>query len=207
MKSYIGSKLVKAEPQEKDGKEGYRVVYEDGYESWSPNDVFEKAYLEVTSNPNRPSKVSIDQQMVKDFIASVDSMKSGDKTTIVRVTLKNGFEIVETSACVDKANYDQELGTKICMKRIEDKVWELLGFLLQTAYMGVNKGEMNMDRKFKIGDVVRLKSDINKNCLMTVSQVGANFCFCLVANGFGVSSVIDAKDELIPFPFETLMFA
>lgn len=23
---------------------GYRVVYEDGYESWSPKDVFEKAY-------------------------------------------------------------------------------------------------------------------------------------------------------------------
>ena len=25
-------------------EEGYKVVYEDGYESWSPKDVFEKAY-------------------------------------------------------------------------------------------------------------------------------------------------------------------
>lgn len=138
MEKYIGTKIVDAEPQEKDSIPGYKVVYENGYGSWSPKDVFEKAYLKVTPNPNRPSKVSIDQQMVKDFIASVDSTKIGEKTTVVRATLKNGFEIIETSSCVDKANYDQELGTKICMKRIEDKVWELLGFLLQTAYMGIN---------------------------------------------------------------------
>ena len=137
MTDYIGTKLVKAKPESKDGKDGYKVIYEDGYISWSPKDVFEKAYLEVTPNPNKPSKVSIDQQMVKDFIASVESTKIGEKTTVVRATMKNGFEIVETSSCVDKANYDQELGIKICMKRIEDKVWELLGFLLQTAFAGV----------------------------------------------------------------------
>ena len=27
--------------------EGYKVVYEDGYTSWSPKDVFEKAYRKV----------------------------------------------------------------------------------------------------------------------------------------------------------------
>lgn len=47
MKNYIGVKVVKAEPQEKDGKAGYKVVYPDGYVSWSPNDVFEKAYREL----------------------------------------------------------------------------------------------------------------------------------------------------------------
>lgn len=138
MKHYIGTKIVQAMPEQREDKEGYKVVYEDGYTSWSPRDVFEKAYLEVTPNPNRPSKVSIDEQMVKDFIASVESTRVGEKTTIVIATLKNGFEITETSSCVDKANYDQELGTKICMKRIENKVWELLGFLLQTGYKGIN---------------------------------------------------------------------
>lgn len=63
MKQYIGTKTVKAEPMsmseayerkllkegvkpyecEKD-KAGYLVEYEDGYQSWSPADVFEKAY-------------------------------------------------------------------------------------------------------------------------------------------------------------------
>lgn len=63
MKKYIGTKVVNATPAWLvDGKvylkdevvprsmnreDGYKVVYEDGYESWSPKDVFEKAYHEV----------------------------------------------------------------------------------------------------------------------------------------------------------------
>ena len=46
MKSYVGLKSVEATPQTKDGKKGYKVVYKDGYESWSPKDVFEEAYHE-----------------------------------------------------------------------------------------------------------------------------------------------------------------
>lgn len=68
MEQYIGTKIVKAEPAwlvfEKEGEageivvqdhdlelttaktvlNGYKVVYEDGYESWSPKEVFEAAY-------------------------------------------------------------------------------------------------------------------------------------------------------------------
>lgn len=60
MKKYIGTKMVSAEPaylidgaiypiggevpKVMNRKDGYKVVYEDGYESWSPKDVFEKAY-------------------------------------------------------------------------------------------------------------------------------------------------------------------
>ena len=51
---------------------------------------------------------------------------------------KNGFEIVESSACVSAENYDEELGAEICLGKIRDKVWMLLGFLLQTAVNGVN---------------------------------------------------------------------
>ena len=47
MKNYIGVKIVKAEPQEKNGHPGYRVKYPDGYESWSPKSVFEKAFREL----------------------------------------------------------------------------------------------------------------------------------------------------------------
>lgn len=48
MKAYIGKKIIKAEPQEKDGKPGYKVVYPDGYVSWSPKKVFEEAYREIS---------------------------------------------------------------------------------------------------------------------------------------------------------------
>ena len=41
---YMGTKIIKARPSSKNGREGYMVVYEDGYQSWSPKNVFEKAY-------------------------------------------------------------------------------------------------------------------------------------------------------------------
>lgn len=47
MKHFVGIKHIMAEPCVKDGKEGYKVIYENGYESWSPKNVFEDAYVEV----------------------------------------------------------------------------------------------------------------------------------------------------------------
>lgn len=45
--SYVGTKQVLAWAQEKDGRPGYAVKYEDGFVSWSPADVFEAAYLAI----------------------------------------------------------------------------------------------------------------------------------------------------------------
>lgn len=166
MKQYIGTKIIEAEPalRYSDGKEsmvielnrdrtaeegafinhakicdmGYRVRYPDGYESWSPQDVFEAAYLPVTVNEDlRTDAPSISQQMVDDFIRETEVITMGDKTTVVRAILRNGFEIVESSACVSPENYDEALGAGICMEHIKNKVWMLLGFLLQTAVHGV----------------------------------------------------------------------
>jgi len=63
MKTYLGTKLVQAEPMnrgdynkyrgweipadENPTDEGYLVRYEDRYESWSPKNVFEEAYKEA----------------------------------------------------------------------------------------------------------------------------------------------------------------
>lgn len=47
MKNYIGIKIVKAEPQERNGLPGYRIKYPDGYVSWSPKETFENAYREL----------------------------------------------------------------------------------------------------------------------------------------------------------------
>ncbi len=75
--------------------------------------------------------------MVNDFISYTKTSTVGYKTVMVRCVLRNGFEIIETSACVDARNYDQKLGEEICMKKIKDKIWYLLGFLLQTAWHGI----------------------------------------------------------------------
>lgn len=60
-KAYIGTKVILAEPMSQktftttvkdigipDDREGYKVIYEDGYVSWSPKEVFERCYREVT---------------------------------------------------------------------------------------------------------------------------------------------------------------
>jgi hypothetical protein len=67
MKKYLGVKTVSAEPMTRDeagnaglvrgyeangyneteNAEGYKVVYEDGYKSWSPKETFEKAYRKI----------------------------------------------------------------------------------------------------------------------------------------------------------------
>ena len=160
MKTYIGTKIIQAEPAYRvsndhahhiivtdpadayanypDVEEGYRVRYQDGYESWSPKEVFEKAYLPLTVNPKLKTEApSISQQIVADFIAETWTTTMGDKTTVVRAMLRNGFEIVESSACVSAENYDENIGREICLRKIKDKVWFLLGFLLQTAVHGV----------------------------------------------------------------------
>ena len=54
------------------------------------------------------------------------------KTTICTCVLPNGFIIVESSSCVDPANYDEEIGRSICVDRIRSKVWELEGYVLQS---------------------------------------------------------------------------
>jgi hypothetical protein len=65
MKNYIGTKIIKAEPMnlfdftrnikkefissdEHENKEGYMVIYDNDYQSWSPKEVFESAYREIT---------------------------------------------------------------------------------------------------------------------------------------------------------------
>ena len=46
MKRYVGTKIIHAQPEQRIAEPGYLVCYADGYESWSPKDLFEEAYRE-----------------------------------------------------------------------------------------------------------------------------------------------------------------
>ena len=54
--------------------------------------------------------------------------------TYVTVRMKNGFTLRESTTCVDPANYSEEIGKEICLRKIEDKVWFQLGYALQDRY-------------------------------------------------------------------------
>lgn len=101
MKKYIGTKEVSATPAwqidgtvyPKDGvvprsmnrKDGYKVVYEDGYESWSPKDVFEKVYkpsdtvldrLKIERNELRERIEKLEDFIGQDFSEAKDKVGS-----------------------------------------------------------------------------------------------------------------------------------
>ena len=68
--------------------------------------------------------------------AEIDVKTVFDKCTLVTVKLANGFVLTESSACVDKANYDESMGKEICLERIKNKLWELEGYKLQCKLKG-----------------------------------------------------------------------
>lgn len=105
MKKYIGTKEVSATPAwqidgtiyPKDGvvprsmnrKDGYKVVYEDGYESWSPKDVFEKAY--------KPSETVLDRLKIERY-------ELKERIEKIEALLENGInEVVKKAGGVPQA--------------------------------------------------------------------------------------------------------
>ena len=84
---------------------------------------------------NKITQQDIDE-IIKNGTLTVETI--GEKTTMVRFVTKDGYEIIETSACVDKANYNEAIGAEICRKRIEDKLWAYEGYLLQKELAKAN---------------------------------------------------------------------
>lgn len=58
-------------PRSMNRKDGYKVVYEDGYESWSPKDVFEKAY-KLAETPLDKLKIECDE--LKERIENIEAL-------------------------------------------------------------------------------------------------------------------------------------
>lgn len=114
----------------------YWVRQLDGYEYLNPKDVFEKKFIPAdekcknVSIPNKLTQSDIDRIISASIIEDVKFEPT--KTTLVKVTLPNGFEIIESSSCVDSANYDHEIGKQICMERIVNKIWMLEGYVLSS---------------------------------------------------------------------------
>lgn len=150
MTSYLGVKLLKARPMtrgeynvyrgwelpsdENGADEGYLVQYEpDGYESWSPKAQFDAAYLPLVDG-TKISESDIDVFIGPD---AVEASQVDEKTTLVKMVPRTGFVQYETSSCVDPENYAHELGVSIATERIKDRIWPMLGFVLQWGKSGL----------------------------------------------------------------------
>lgn len=73
----------------------------------------------------------------KDVLENMEDVVSFTTTSFnkpiahVVVRMKNGFTLQEASTCVDPNNYSEDIGREICLEKIKDKVWFLLGYQLQ----------------------------------------------------------------------------
>lgn len=88
---------------------------------------------------NSPSNVKITPDLIKGRIASVDYLKRGETSTICTITLDNGYAVHGHSACVDPANYREDLGQKIAYDDAFRQLWPVFGFLLAETKAGKNR--------------------------------------------------------------------
>lgn len=77
--------------------------------------------------------MKVTQDDINDLLdnAEVKEIVIFDKCLICAYKLENGFIIVESSACVDPKNFDIEIGRNICREHVENRLWELEGYVLQ----------------------------------------------------------------------------
>ena len=187
MKSYTGTKTINAKPMnrvdynvlrgwtlpdnENGSDEGFLVEYTDGgksnhpefagYISWSPADVFEKAYrLNFATDDNaieqeiqakgktapRVTPADLQANISSEFYFTGSdgafgatgyrpvSMRAGTALTLLTfcvLVLRNGFTVTGESACASPENFDPEIGRKIARQNAEQKVWPLMGYALK----------------------------------------------------------------------------
>lgn len=87
---------------------------------------FEK--VDVKESVRKVSEEKIDKMLSE---SKKVFSKTLDKTTVVAVRLPNGFEMVESSSCVDPKAYSDEIGKEICLQRIRERLFEMESYHIQ----------------------------------------------------------------------------
>lgn len=114
-------------------QEGYEVTYPDGYKSWCPKEIADKAYFKL-SDENGDKVTPAD---ISNFIAKEESVKIGTKTTNTTITTITGYEVHGQSSCVKAENFSLAVGAKFAKPHAIDQIWQGLGFVLQWAKYGL----------------------------------------------------------------------
>lgn len=120
----------------------------------------------------------------------------GRRCTCVTVRMKNGFTLRESTPCVDPENYSEEIGKEICLKRIETKIWFLLGYALQDKMFK----EKNAPKKFKPFQkvLVKVTSDDDDNHVW-LAAIYSHYNEAKGRHYFSNMQWTDDDDYIIPF--------
>ena len=135
MQTYIGVKRIQAEPEERDGKPGYKVVYPGGYESWSPKDVFEKAYFPMDS-------ARITMEDIERFceVSEFGFAQTSDKHRlgIKYFETPTGFALADATSPIPKNREQWEAEERFYHETVAT-IWKCLDFVRCWADNGLKK--------------------------------------------------------------------
>ena len=119
----------------------------------------------------------------------------GRRFTYVAVRMKNGFIIRESTNCVDPENYSEETGKEICLKRIETKIWFLLGYALQDKMFK----EKNAYKTFKPFQKVLVKVTNDDDNHVWVAAIYSHYNESKGRHYFSNLQWTEDNDCIIPF--------
>lgn len=133
--------------------DGYLVEYLDGgaanvpgyagYVSWSPKDVFERAYRpilttlegddglgqwEAAIQAGEATAPRVTPEKLRGLISEILFIRPTGTLMICVVTLKNGFTVTGESAGISPENFREDIGRRVSYKNALDKLWPLEGY-------------------------------------------------------------------------------
>lgn len=131
--SYIEAYEKQLHPRGNVADSGFLITHQDGSTSWISDEKADSTLYCLTDD----SKIV--REDVEKFITGVDTLKVGEKTTVVNAHTLTGFDTVRHSSCVDPKNYSEEIGRKFAMENVISDLWGHLGFVLQWAKFGLKR--------------------------------------------------------------------
>lgn len=101
-------------------------------------DVFNEIFFPIRETER------ITESDLSDFIrlGKMSIVKLNSKSTMIECQLPTGFMEYETSSCVDKStSRSDKNGQEFALKRIQSRLWDRFGFILQWAKYGLRRSK------------------------------------------------------------------
>ena len=70
-----------------------------------------------------------EQALLSKWVSGQEAARVGRKTTVVCLQMKNGYEVIGTSACVNPEEYEYDLGVFYATKDALTKVEDIAGYI------------------------------------------------------------------------------
>lgn len=83
------------------------------------------AALDASPSPRR-----VTPEYINSRIVDTNYFRLNPTVTVCQIDIDNGFSVRGESACVDPANYRQDIGERIAYDNAYRQLWPLFGFLL-----------------------------------------------------------------------------